>query len=125
MDYCLDYCSLMPQRSLLDQCLEDCRRYYDDCGGDEYCVSRRMAKWSNNKMVVISLKLPVSLLLEVDRYAFEKNTTRSHVMRRAIQRYLETARKTTITRRLVIYPSLREIDRHGDDGNGRRHKRYH
>ncbi len=125
MDYCLDYCSIMPQRALVSECLEVCKRYYEDCGGDEYCVSRRMARWSDNRMVVISLKLPVSLLLEVDKYALEKNTTRSHTIRRAVQRYMETARRTVATKRLIIYPTVRELDRYGDDGNGKRRKRHH
>ena len=54
-------------------------------------------------MKVVTFKIEGELLGKIDRFALEKNMTRSEVIRRALKTYLERETRKIITRRLRIY----------------------
>ena len=58
-------------------------------------------------MKVITFKVDLDLISQLDRFAVSKNLTRSEVIRRAIRSYIRNHREIR-TRRLVIYGGVIE-----------------
>ncbi|MEB3825421.1 MAG: ribbon-helix-helix protein, CopG family [Desulfurococcales archaeon] len=54
-------------------------------------------------MKVVTFKIEEDLLEKIDKYALDKNMTRSEVIRRAIKTYLERETRKIVTKRLRIY----------------------
>jgi hypothetical protein len=57
---------------------------------------------SYQKLVVVSFKIEVDLLRELDVLAEERGTTRSEIIRRALRWYIKSLRPT-VTPRMTIY----------------------
>ena len=54
-------------------------------------------------MKVVTFKMPEDLLEKLDNLALERFMTRSEVIRRAVQQYIESEVRVIKTRRLRIY----------------------
>jgi metal-responsive CopG/Arc/MetJ family transcriptional regulator len=58
---------------------------------------------SYQKLVVVSFKIDVDLLRELDEYARRRGMDRSEVIRRAIAWYLKSFSRPTVTPRMTVY----------------------
>ena len=112
---CEAMCGKISVRHARYRCISACKKIKGECNGDETCLDIYMDRWIRNHYAIISVKIPIDLLLELDEYVEKNNTTRSYIIRKAIKRFIangveltiSSETKPIITRRLKIYPSIK------------------
>ena len=99
---CKCMCGEMVRKEYRDRCEKQCMNYAIACDNQRECIVTRTRRWINNKKVTVTFKIPVGLLNRIDKYADSKFYTRTYVIVKALERFLER-REVLRTKRLRIY----------------------
>ncbi len=76
--------------------------YAVECYDLGECIIAKMKHWLKNKKITVTFKIPIGLLNQIDKYANDKFYTRTYVIIKALERFLEK-REVLRTKRLRIY----------------------
>ena len=94
-------------KRLYDECEKECNKILKRCNKtDDYetCVELRLRWWLENYKHVVTVKIPLNILMDIDMIVREKYSNRSQVIIMALKDYIRRSKALVRTRRLVIYP---------------------